>query len=109
MSADMNIDQGDNSRSPTTDADFSGLLSLGSVASAAGCGADGTIAAGAGATCSGAAAGCDGAGACWAAGAGFCCADTGDASDSIASAEMTAQAARRGEIFIIRSSAESDF
>src|ERR1700694_907625 len=72
MSADRNIDQGDNSRSAAA-VDFSGLLppSAGvAVASeAAGAGTDGTTADGPGAcgigpACEGIAVGCDGAGTC---------------------------------------------
>src|SRR5450756_1315846 len=108
MSADMNIDHGDNSRSPAA-ADFVGLPSPGGAALASEeKAADGAGACAAGAACAGTASGGDGAGACCAAGAAFCCADDGDASDSTASADITAQAARKGEVFIIRSSTESD-
>jgi hypothetical protein len=99
ISADTNIDQGDNSRSATV-VDFSDLLPSAGVAvasEAAGAEADGTTADGAGACTGGAACagiadgcGCDSAGACEGAGAVFCCADDGDASDNIASAKITA-------------------
>jgi hypothetical protein len=98
-SAERNIDQGDSSRSAGA-VDFSDLLppSAGvAVASeAAGAEADGTTGDDAGACTGGAACagiadgcGCDSTGACGDAGTVFCCADDGDASDSIASAKIT--------------------
>src|SRR6266852_4236387 len=105
ISADRNIDQGDSSRSATA-VDFSGLLppSPGVAVASEVAGADG-IADGAGActgeACVGVAGDCDNAGTCGA-GAVFCCADDGDASNSIASARITADVARKGDVFILR-------
>src|ERR1700730_2436604 len=123
ISADRNIDHGDNSRSATA-VDFSGLLPPSAAAGvpSALAGADGTTADGAGActgeacvgeTCVGAASGCDNAGTCGA-GAVFCCtgdgdcADDGDGSDSIASAKITANVARKGDMFILGPKSGSD-
>src|SRR6267378_856423 len=103
ISADRNIDQGDNSRS-VTDVDFSGLPASAGAAvasEAAAAGTDGAASDGAGA-CTGGATGagvacgccCDNPGICCAAGAAFCCANDDVASDSIASAEITANVAR---------------
>src|SRR6267378_5560234 len=103
ISADRNIDQGDNSRS-VTDVDFSGLAASAGAAvasEAAAAGTDGAASDGAGA-CTGGATGagvacgccCDNPGICCAAGAAFCCANDDVASDSIASAEITANVAR---------------
>jgi hypothetical protein len=94
-SADRNIDQGDNSRG-TTMVDFSGLLSP-----SAGAAVD-VEAAGA-AVCvggAGTADGCDGDGvaACCGAG-GVCCCAKDD--DDIASARITANVARNGDMFIL--------
>src|SRR6202140_2732823 len=102
ISADTNIDQGDNSRSATV-VDFSDLLPSAEVAVAseaagvaAGWAATDGAAACAGGACAGSAGGrdCDSAGGCCGAGGVFCCADDGDASDSIASAKITPLAAR---------------
>src|SRR6266436_4474213 len=112
MSADMNIDHGDSSRSATV-VDFNDLLPLSAgvaVASdAKAAGADGATADGAGACTVGAACagiaggcGCASAGACCGAGAACCCADEGCASDSIASAKIKPEIARKGDIFILR-------
>src|SRR6188474_3030877 len=88
-SADLNIDHGDNSRSSAAAA-FSNLPSR-----SAGVAAASEAAAGWGS----AAGGCGAAGACWAtggaAGAAPCWADNGAASDSIASAETTANVVTR--------------
>ena len=47
--------------------------------------------------------GCDSAGGCGAGGV-FCCADVGGASDSIANAKITPNAARKGDVYIFRPS-----
>src|SRR5437764_3143076 len=102
-SADLNIDHGDNSRSSAAAA-FSNLPSRSTgvaAASEAGCGS--------------AAGGCDTAGACWATSAGGaagivpCWAVDGAASDSIASAEITANVITRERdmFFILRPSSGS--
>src|SRR6185437_12119118 len=83
ISADMNIDQGDNSRSPAV-VDLGGLPppSAGIVAvmpEAAGNGPGTSVD---GAACAGIVTGCN-----W---VGACCADDGDASDSTASTDITA-------------------
>src|SRR2546423_6069744 len=109
ISADRNIDQGDSSRSATV-VDFSDLAPSVGVAvasAAAGVGLDGTTADGAGAciggpACAGVAGTCESAGACCGAGSAFCCADDGAASDSIASAKIKPEIARKGDIFIFR-------
>ena len=104
-SADLNIDHGDNSRSSAAAA-FSNLPSRSTgVAAASEAAAGGGSAAG----------GCDTAGACWATGAGGaagvvpCWADDGPASDSIASAEITANiiTRERDMFFILRPSSGS--
>jgi hypothetical protein len=121
MSADRNIDQGDNSRSATA-VDLSGLMPLSPAVAAASFGANGTVADGAGAAgavdadgtvsdgadAAGAATagGCDDTGACGGAATGFCWASDGDASDSIASARIKPQIARKDDVFILRSSSE---
>jgi hypothetical protein len=87
MSADRNIDHGDNSRSATVVDFCDRLLSVGVVAASA-AGAGRTADAGAGA-CAATAGGCDDIGACGAAGAASCCAKEGCANDSIASAKST--------------------
>src|SRR5882762_5721821 len=98
-SADLNIDQGDNSRSSAAAA-FNSLPSR-SAAVAGASEAGAATADGAG----GAAGACDAAGACatagadGAAGAIFCCADEGDASASIASAKIKPEVARKGDIY----------
>src|SRR3984893_13973409 len=106
ISADRNIDQGDNSRSAVV-VDFSGLAPSAVASEAAGVGVAGATTDGAvGAACAGTAAGCDAAGACWA--AVLCCADDGDAATSVAIAKITAWIARREEVFIFRPNRESD-
>ena len=113
ISADRNIDHGDNSRSVTA-VDFSDLALSAGVALAsiaAGAGADGATAdAAAGAACTGAAgcaatagctgtmACCDNTGACCA-GSDFCCAAAGNASD--ASAANTTQVTRKFDAFML--------
>jgi len=93
MSADRNIDHGDSSRSPVDFKDLASAGAAGLVSEADG--ADGTAADGAGtciagAACAATVAGCYSAGGCCAAGAAFgCCADDGDTSSSIASADIT--------------------
>src|SRR5450755_4487313 len=112
ISAARNIDQGDSSRS-TVAVDFSGLLplSVGVASEASGAGTGGTTAEGAGACTVGAAcagkAGCDSAGACWGAAAVFCWAYDGVASASVASADMTANVAGKGDLLILRPSSGS--
>src|ERR1700716_593880 len=112
ISADRNIDQGDSSRSATV-VDFSDRLASAGVAlasEAAGAEADGMTGDDAGvctgdAACAGIAGGCgcDSAGGCGAGGV-FCCADVGGASDSIANAKITPNAARKGDVYIFRPS-----
>src|SRR5258708_24505501 len=66
---------------------------------------DGAGACAGGAACAESAGGC--AGVCCGAGGVFCCADDGGASDSIASANTTPNAARNGDMFILQSRSES--
>jgi hypothetical protein len=119
MSADRNIDQGDSSRSATV-VDLSALLSPGIAFASAGAD-DGTLADGAGAAGAAGAVndgagagggvtadGCDDTGACCGTVTGFCCASDGDASDSIASANVKPQVTRKEEVFIVRSSRDKD-
>src|SRR3954465_8614477 len=106
-SADLNIVHGDNSLSSAVAA-FSNLASRSAGVAAASEGAAGAAAWGS------AAEGCDTVGACcWAtgaAGAVLCWADRGAASDSIASAEITANVVTREGVmfFILRPSSGSD-
>src|SRR4051812_1468903 len=107
-SADLNIVHGDNSLSSAVAA-FSNLASRSAGVAAASEGPAGAAAWGS------AAGGCDTAGACcWATGAAaglvLCWADDGAASDSIASAEITANVVTRERImfFILRPSSGSD-
>src|SRR5437660_1157635 len=109
MSADRNIDQGDNSFSPAA-ADLAGRA-LASVAFAAPpdgpMATEGTVvetcAAGS-AFVEGVAAGSDGAATDRVVAAGPpCCADTGDTSDSISNAQIAPQLVRRNERFIVQS------
>src|SRR5437762_937187 len=112
-SADLNIDHGDNSRSSAAAA-FSNLPSRSTGVAAASKGAAGAAVAVVGwAGCvawAGTAGACETAGACWtaegAAGAAPCWADDGAVSDSIASAEITANviARERDMFFILRPS-----
>jgi hypothetical protein len=83
ISADRNIDHGDNSRN-ATDVDFSGLLLSGEDALSSGATGAGEF----GAACGGAAAGCEAAGGCR--GAAPCCADDGAASASREIAKIAA-------------------
>src|SRR3954454_16447049 len=104
-SADLNIVHGDNSLSSAVAA-FSNLASRSAGVAAGSEGAVGAAAWGS------AAGGCDRAGACWATGAvGVvpCWADSGAASDSIASAEITANVVTRERVmfFILRPSSGS--
>src|SRR3954454_8530699 len=101
-SADLNIVHGDNSLSSAVAA-FSNLASRSAGVAA---GSEGAAAWG------NAAGGCDRAGACWATGAAGvvpCWADSGAASDSIASAEITANVVTRERVmfFILRPSSGS--
>src|SRR5882757_260798 len=96
-SADRNIDQGDSSRSATA-VDFSDLASDGVAVASEACGAAGRATAGPGAGAGDAV--CAGLADCC--GAGACCADDGWASDSIASAPITAQVTRKDDVFILR-------
>src|SRR5260370_36372434 len=100
-SAERNIDHGDSSRSAGA-VDFSDLLppsaavAVASEAAGVEATADGTGACAGRAACAGIAdgCGCDSAGACEGAGAVFCCAEDGDARESIASPQSTPEADR---------------
>ena len=105
-SADLNIDHGDNSLSSAAAA-FSNLPSR-----SAGVAAASEAVAAAAAGWGSAAGACDTAGACWAtgadgaAGAVPCWADDGAASDSIASAEITANIVTREQRHVLHTSAQ---
>src|SRR5207302_3069587 len=114
-SADLNIDHGDNSRSSAAAA-FSNLPSRSGGAAVVSEGAAGAAVAVGWAGCvawAGAAGACETAGACWTAegagGAAPCRADDGAASDSIASAEITANiiTRERDMFFILQPSSGS--